>query len=73
MFRQPITESLKTETDNPGRTGKTDCPCTDITEQGMAERKKSTNYHQRSVAENAMYRFKQLFGGAWPRRILNSK
>jgi hypothetical protein len=27
VFRQPIAESLKTETDNPGGTGKTDCPC----------------------------------------------
>ena len=37
---------------------------TDIAERGMAEWKKSTNYHQRSLAENAMYRFKQLFGGS---------
>jgi hypothetical protein len=34
----------------------------DIAERGMAEWKKSTDYHQRSLAENAMYRFKQLFG-----------
>lgn len=33
-----------------------------IKEKGMAEWKKETGYHHRSIAENAMYRFKQLFG-----------
>jgi hypothetical protein len=33
-----------------------------IKEKGMAEWKKETGYHRRSIAENAMYRFKQLFG-----------
>jgi len=33
-----------------------------IAEQGLKAWKKSTNYHQRSLAENAMYRLKQLLG-----------
>ena len=33
-----------------------------IKEKGMAEWKEKTGYHRRSIAENAMYRFKQLFG-----------
>jgi len=33
-----------------------------IAEQGIKAWKKSTNYHQRSLAENAMYRLKQLLG-----------
>ena len=33
-----------------------------IAEQGMKEWKNSTGYHQLSLAENAMYRLKQLLG-----------
>jgi hypothetical protein len=33
-----------------------------IAEQGLAAWKRATGYHHRSLAENAMYRFKQLFG-----------
>ena len=33
-----------------------------IAERGIKAWKTSTNYHQRSLAENAMYRFKQLLG-----------
>ena len=33
-----------------------------IAEQGLAGWKQATGYHHRSLAENAMYRFKQLFG-----------
>jgi hypothetical protein len=34
----------------------------EIAEQGLPEWKKSVGYHRRSIAENGMYRFKQLFG-----------
>ena len=34
--------------------------------KGLAAWKKESGYHQRSLAENAMYRLKQLFGDIWP-------
>jgi hypothetical protein len=34
----------------------------DIAEQGLAGWKTATSYHRRSLAENAIYRFKQIFG-----------
>lgn len=34
----------------------------EIAEQGLAGWKKTSGYHRRSLAENAMYRLKQLFG-----------
>lgn len=34
----------------------------EIADYGMAEWKKASGYHRRSLAENAMYRLKQLFG-----------
>lgn len=33
-----------------------------IAEQGLAAWKQARGYHRRSIAENARYRFKQLFG-----------
>ena len=33
-----------------------------IKQKGLADWKATTNYHRRSIAENAMYRLKQLFG-----------
>lgn len=35
-----------------------------IEEKGVVVWKKESGYHRRSIAENAMYRLKQLFGGA---------
>lgn len=35
-----------------------------IQEQGLAQWKRDAGYHRRSLAENAMYRLKQLFGDA---------
>jgi hypothetical protein len=34
----------------------------DIAQKGEAQWKRDTGYHRRSLAENAMYRLKQLFG-----------
>jgi hypothetical protein len=44
-----------------------------IAEQGMKHWKKSTGYHQRSLAENAMYRLKQLFGDRLFARIFETQ
>jgi len=44
-----------------------------ITEQGVKAWKKSTNYHQRSLAENAMYRLKQLLGDRLSSRIFETQ
>lgn len=44
-----------------------------IAEQGMKHWKKSTNYHQRSLAENAMYRLKQLFGDRLSARLFETQ
>jgi hypothetical protein len=46
---------------------------TSIAEQGMKNWKKSTGYHQRSLAENAMYRLKQLFGDRLAARIFETQ
>lgn len=45
----------------------------DIAAQGEEEWKKSSGYHQRSLAENAMYRLKQLFGDSLASRIFESQ
>lgn len=45
----------------------------DIAAQGQEEWKKSSGYHQRSLAENAMYRLKQLFGDSLASRIFESQ
>lgn len=44
-----------------------------IAEQGMAAWKKATGYHCRSLAENAMYRLKQLFDGSLASRLFETQ
>lgn len=44
-----------------------------IAEQGMKEWKNSTGYHQRSLAENAMYRLKQLFDDKLASRLFETQ
>ena len=44
-----------------------------IAEQGREEWKISTGYHRRSLAENAMYRLKQLLGDRLSSRLLRLK
>lgn len=44
-----------------------------IAEQGKEEWKKSTGYHQRSLAENAMYRLKQLLGDRLSSRLFETQ
>jgi hypothetical protein len=44
-----------------------------IAEQGIKAWKKSTNYHQRSLAENAMYRLKQLLGDRLSSRLFETQ
>ena len=44
-----------------------------IQEKGMADWKATTNYHRRSIAENAMYRLKQLFGDRLASRIFETQ
>jgi len=46
---------------------------TQIAEQGMAAWKKATGYHCRSLAENAMYRLKQLFDGSLAFRLFEAQ
>jgi len=45
----------------------------DIDTQGKEHWKKSSGYHQRSLAENAMYRLKQLFGDHLASRVFESQ
>ena len=44
-----------------------------IAKDGLAEWKRSNNYHKRSIAENAMYRLKQLFGDSLASRIFETQ
>lgn len=44
-----------------------------IAEQGMAEWKKATGYHRRSIAKNAMYRLKQLFDDSLASRLFETQ
>jgi transposase len=44
-----------------------------IAEQGMAEWKQAAGYHRRSLAENAMYRLKQLFGDNLASRLFETQ
>ena len=44
-----------------------------IAEHGIKAWKKSTNYHQRSLAENAMYRLKQLLGDRLSSRLFETQ
>ncbi|MBK8639507.1 MAG: IS5 family transposase [Chromatiaceae bacterium] len=44
-----------------------------IQEKGLAQWKKDTAYHHRSIAENAMYRLKQLFGAGVASRIFDAQ
>lgn len=44
-----------------------------IARQGLAEWKEATGYHRRSLAENAMYRLKQLFGDALASRLFETQ
>lgn len=45
----------------------------EIAERGLAEWKESSGYHRRSLAENAMYRLKQLFGGGLASRLFETQ
>ncbi len=44
-----------------------------IKEKGMAAWKDETSYHRRSIAENAMYRLKQLFGDKLASRLFGTQ
>lgn len=44
-----------------------------IAEQGMAVWKQTTGYHCRSLAENALYRLKQLFDGSLASRLVETQ
>lgn len=44
-----------------------------IEEKGLAAWKKESGYHQRSLAENAMYRLKQLFGDHLASRLFETQ
>ncbi|MGZ8548977.1 MAG: urease accessory protein UreH domain-containing protein, partial [Sulfuricurvum sp.] len=44
-----------------------------IQEKGLATWKKESGYHHRSLAENAMYRLKQLFGDHLASRLFESQ
>ena len=46
---------------------------TEIDEKGREQWKKDSGYHRRSLAENAMYRLKQLFGGQVASRIFDAQ
>ena len=45
----------------------------DIAEQGLPGWKESTGYHRRSLAENAFYRFKQIFGDRLASRLFETQ
>jgi len=44
-----------------------------IQEKGMATWKNKSGYHRRSIAENAMYRLKQLFGDKLASRVFETQ
>ena len=44
-----------------------------IEAKGLADWKKASGYHQRSLAENAMYRLKQLFGDRLASRLFETQ
>ena len=44
-----------------------------VVQRGMAEWKKESGYHRRSIAENAMYRLKQLFGDSLASRLIETQ
>ena len=45
----------------------------DIAKDGMKEWKRKSGYHRRSLAENAMYRLKQLFGDRLASRLFETQ
>jgi hypothetical protein len=45
----------------------------EIAEHGLANWKRSSGYHRRSIAENAMYRLKQLFGDHLASRLFETQ
>ena len=45
----------------------------DIAEKGLAGWKQAVGYHRRSIAENGMYRLKQLFGPGLAPRIFEAQ
>lgn len=45
----------------------------DIAQKGEAQWKRDTGYHRRSLAENAMYRLKQLFGDTLASRLFEAQ
>ena len=44
-----------------------------VAQRGMAGWKKESGYHRRSIAENAMYRLKQLFGDSLASRLIETQ
>ena len=44
-----------------------------VEKRGMAERKKEKGYHRRSIAENTMYRLKQLFSDSLSCRLIETQ
>ena len=44
-----------------------------VAQRGMAEWKKESGYHRRSITENAMYRLKQLFGDSLASRLIETQ
>lgn len=44
-----------------------------VAQRGMAEWKEESGYHRRSIAENAMYRLKQLFGDRLASRLFETQ
>jgi hypothetical protein len=51
----------------------TNWPDQQIETKGLAAWKKESGYHQRSLAENAMYRLKQLFGDHLASRLFETQ
>lgn len=44
-----------------------------VAQRGMAEWKEESGYHRRSIAENTMYRLKQLFGDSLASRLFETQ
>jgi hypothetical protein len=44
-----------------------------VAQRGMAEWKEGSGYHRRNIAENTMYRLKQLFGDNLASRLVETR
>ncbi|MDD5320331.1 MAG: hypothetical protein PHD43_06900 [Methylococcales bacterium] len=44
-----------------------------VAQRGMAAWKKESGYHQRCIAENTLYRLKQLFGDSLASRLFETQ